>query len=66
MAAEKMKVADIVREYPDCPQREMALRALRKGHLDLAEEWLASLRNMIEEGRAAIERDRLVDTKRRA
>ncbi len=66
MAAEKLKVADIIKEYPDCPQREMALRAFRKGHFDAADEWLASLSNMIEEGRAAIERDRLVDTKRRA
>ncbi len=66
MAISHMKVSDIVRDYPDCPQREMALYALRKGHMDLAQEWLRELQDMISEGRATIERHRLIDDKRRA
>ncbi|TCK98848.1 hypothetical protein BXY66_4090 [Shimia isoporae] len=66
MAKSDLKVTDILSAYPDCPQREMALRALRKGHPDLALEWLNALQDMIADGRASIERDRLVAQKRRA
>ncbi|SFL36911.1 hypothetical protein [Shimia haliotis] len=66
MAAVELKVSEIIRDFPDCPQREMALRALRKGHSDLAQEWLAALAQMIDEGRASNVHHSLVDSKRRA
>ncbi|WP_270726165.1 hypothetical protein [Shimia sp. Alg240-R146] len=66
MTPDGLKVSDILQDFPDCPQREMALRALRKGHEDLAGEWLKALTAMVSEGRARIEADRLVDQKRRA
>lgn len=66
MTTKKWRVADVLREYPDCPQREMALRALRDGRDELAAEWLSALQELIEEGRARIESNRLVEEKRRA
>ncbi|PHO02819.1 hypothetical protein CSC82_16800 [Rhodobacteraceae bacterium 4F10] len=29
--------------YPDCPQREMALQLLRRGHIEQAQAWIDAL-----------------------
>lgn len=47
-----LNVSQIIRDYPDCPQREMALDLLRKGHLDLAQAWLDALDDIIQHGQA--------------
>ncbi|MGR3712974.1 MAG: hypothetical protein ACU0A6_07635 [Shimia sp.] len=50
MTQTEFTVSEILRDYPDCPQREMALRALRKGHTAATAEWLEVLRGLMDEG----------------
>ncbi|SFM30876.1 hypothetical protein [Shimia aestuarii] len=56
----RTSVRYILDNYPDCPQRDMALNILRKGNVDLAEAWLDALDEMIAKGQSALAAD---DTK---
>lgn len=56
MQSEKrqLKLADILENYPDCPQRDMALRMFRKGKHDLAQAWIDALEELQQEGNEAL------------
>ncbi|MEQ9696103.1 hypothetical protein [Shimia sp. SDUM112013] len=43
-----------MQEYPDCPQREMALQLLRRGHLEQAHAWIDALDQMRAGGKSAL------------
>lgn len=47
----------IVDNYPDCPQRQMALRLFRNGRIEQAEAWLDALDELIENGRSEFMRE---------
>lgn len=53
----RTSVRYILDNYPDCPQRDMALNILRKGNVDLAEAWLDALDEMIAKGQSALAAD---------
>ncbi|WP_204113216.1 hypothetical protein [Shimia biformata] len=59
-------VHQIRENYPDCPQREMALNLLRRGHVDQCRAWLEALDRMIEDGQAQFQRDDSSTDRRRA
>lgn len=40
----------LLSDYPDCPQREMALHLVRKGHLDQALAWVEALDELRQNG----------------
>ncbi len=50
----ELKVAQIVQDYPDCPQRDMALSLLRRGQVDMARAWLAALDELMANGRSQL------------
>lgn len=47
-----LTVRYIIDNYPDCPQRQMALGLFRDGRTEQAEAWLDALDEFIEKGRA--------------
>lgn len=48
----------LIHEYPDCPQRDMALQLLRRGHLEQAQAWIGALDDLRQNG----QHDMLSDT----
>lgn len=47
---EKSVVGDLLANYPDCPQREMALNLVRRGLMDQAQAWIDALNDLQNRG----------------
>jgi len=43
---EKGMVRDLLANFPDCPQCEMALKLVRRGLLDQAQAWIETLNDL--------------------
>ena len=54
MEKQQLSLRDILDNYPDCPQRDMAVRMFRKGKLDLAQAWIDALEQKQQEGQEAL------------
>ncbi|MEP2533608.1 hypothetical protein [Shimia sp.] len=52
------EVQYILLNYPDCPQRDMALKVLRQGDMDLANAWLDALDDMMARGHSLTDKQR--------
>lgn len=49
---EKGMIKDLLSNFPDCPQREMALNLLRRGLLDQAQAWIDVLTELQSRGQS--------------
>ncbi|SHK20432.1 hypothetical protein SAMN05444000_12218 [Shimia gijangensis] len=45
-SVEKSMISDLLENYPDCPQREMALNLVRRGLVDQAQAWVDALKEL--------------------
>ena len=56
MSGQKNKafIERVLANYPDCPQREMALQLVRKGHAELAQAWIDALDDLRANGQTTL------------
>ena len=54
MEKRQLSLRDILDNYPDCPQRDMAVRMFRVGKHDLAQAWIEALEQKQLEGQEAL------------
>ncbi len=54
---EKSMIADLLANYPDCPQREMALNLVRRGLIDQAQAWVEALNELQSRGQSELFQD---------
>lgn len=47
-------VRDLLANYPDCPQREMALNLVRRGLVDQAKAWIDALDDLQQRGQSKL------------
>lgn len=49
---DKSMINDLLSNFPDCPQREMALTLLRRGLVDQAQAWIDALNELRDRGQS--------------